>query len=486
LEWSPFFIQIDGGSKEFNMTRPHNTRSWAAGLATTILMILAMAITASAQFTTLVSFTGTNGDGPFQENLVQGVDGNLYGTTTYGGTHSDGTIFKITPGGALTTIYNFANTPDGANPYTGLVLGTNGKFYGTTAEGGASGLGTVFTVTTKGVVSILHSFSGMDGEIPYGALIEGADGNYYGTTQFGGTMGSGYGTVFKITSTGTFTSLHSFDDTTDGYEPFAGLVQGSNGDFFGTTAGGPGSNFGTVFKITSKGVYTLLHTFIDSDGWEPEGVLFQASSGKFFGTTVRGGADGLGEVFTITLAGTFDLLHSFTSVSDGYEPTAGLIQGSDGNFYGTSTGGGTFGEGNIIEVTSGGTVTTLHSFSGGDGGPDGDMPFGGLVQHTSGVLFGTTGGVGSGGTGTVFSLNQGLKAFVKAVPNSGKVGATVTILGTSIGSATEVEFGSVKATITKNTATSITTTVPAGATTGKVKVFSPGCTCSTLVSFIVR
>ncbi len=458
---------------------------WTASLAMTILMMLVTAISSPAQFTSLVSFTGPNGNQPFQENLVQGKDGNLYGTTTYGGTHSAGTIFQMTPGGTLTTIYNFANTPDGANPYTGLVLGTNGKFYGTTAEGGTSGMGTVFTVTTTGTVTILHSFSGMDGEIPYGALVQGADGNFYGTTQAGGTSGPGYGTVFKITSTGTLTTLHSFNNTTDGYYPYGGLVQGITGDFFGTTTGGPGANFGTVFKINSKGVYTLLHTFINSDGWEPEGALIAASNGKFYGTTVRGGASGLGEVFTITSAGAFTLLHSFASVSEGYEPVAGLIQASDGNFYGTTVGGGTFGQGNVYEMTSGGTVTTLHSFSGGDGGTDGNQPFGGLLQQTSGVFFGTTGGVSSGGVGTVFSQNQSLTAFVKTVPAAAKVGATVTILGTNIGSATEVMFGAVKATITKNTATYITTTVPVGAKTAKVKVVSPGCTCTTLVSFVV-
>jgi len=467
------------------MTGVDGIQRRVAGGAITILMMLAMAISSPAQFNTLVSFTGPNGNQPFQENLIQGVDGNLYGTTTYGGTDNDGTIFKITPGGTLTTIYNFANTPDGANPYTGLVLGSNGVFYGTTAEGGASGLGTVFSVTAAGKLTILHSFTGMDGEIPYGALIEGVDGNYYGTTQFGGSIGAGYGTVFKVTPAGTFTTLHSFNDTTDGYEPFAGLALASTGEFFGTTAGGPGADFGTVFKISSTGVYTLLHSFVDTDGWEPEGVLLEATSGKVYGTTVRGGADGLGEVFTITTAGTFTLLHSFASVTEGYEPIAGLIQASDGNFYGTTFSGGAFDQGNIFEMISGGTPTTVHSFSGGDGGTDGSEPFGGLVQHTSGVLFGTTGGVSSGGVGTVFSLNQGLEPFVKAVPGFGKVGATITILGTNISSATEVTFDGVKATIGANTATSITTKVPSGAKTGKVKVFSPGCTCTTLVSFFV-
>jgi uncharacterized repeat protein (TIGR03803 family) len=467
------------------MTGRNEIPRWAAGSVFLTLMVLATANYSFAQFQTLVSFTGPNGDDPFQENLVQGIDGNLYGTTTYGGTSGNGTIFKMTPGGTLTTIYNFANTPDGANPYAGLLLGTDGNFYGTTAEGGASGMGTVFKVTSGGKLTILHNFSGMDGNLPYGVLVQGADGNYYGTTEAGGANAPGYGTVFKITPAGALTTLHSFDHNTDGYYPQAGLVQGTDGKFYGSTTGGPGANFGTVFKISSTGAYTLLHTFIDSDGWEPEGVLFQSPSGLFYGTTVRGGAGGLGEVFTITSTGSFNLLHSFASVSEGYEPVAGVIEGDDGNFYGTTFGGGTFGQGNVFEITSAGVVTTLHSFSGGDGGNDGNQPSGGLLQHTSGAFFGTTGGVSSGGVGTVFGLNQSLKAFVKTIPGAGKVGATAAILGSNIAGATEVTFNGVKATITTNTSSLILTKVPSGAKTGKVKVFSPGCNCSTLVNFVV-
>jgi uncharacterized repeat protein (TIGR03803 family) len=468
------------------MTSASRISKWTARLLTTMLLTLATAVTSFAQFTSLASFTGTNGDQPFLVSLAQGKNGNLYGTTTYGGTHGDGIIFEVTPSGTLTTVYNFSNTPDGANPYSGLVLGTDGNFYGTTYEGGATGQGTVFKVTTAGVLTILHSFTGTDGELPYGGLVQGTDGDFYGTTEYGGPTSPGYGTVFKITKAGVLTTLHSFDDTTDGYSPYGGLVQGSSGAFYGTTTGGPGANFGTVFKITSTGTYTLLHTFINSDGWEPEGTLIQATDGNFYGTTERGGADALGEVFKISAAGTFTLLHSFTAVSDGDAPTGGLVQASDGNFYGTTVGGGTSSEGNVYEITKLGAVTQLHSFSGGDGGPDGDQPFGALVQHTSGVLFGTTGGIGSGGLGTVFSQNQSLKAFIKTIPASGKVGSTVTILGTNIAGATKVTFKGVSATVTKNTATYITTTVPAGATSGKVEVFSSGCTCSTLVNFVVK
>src|ERR1022692_1023185 len=193
------------------MSRTGGIRRWATSLAIAPLMMLATPISSRAQFTTLVSFTGANGNLPFMENLVQGKNGSLYGTTTYGGTSGNGTIFKVTPTGTLTTIYNFANTPDGANPDAGLVLGTDGKFYGTTYQGGTSGLGTVFKITSLGTFTTLHSFTGADGQGPEAALVQGSNGNYYGTTAGGGA--SNLGTVFKITSTGTLTTLHSFAGT---------------------------------------------------------------------------------------------------------------------------------------------------------------------------------------------------------------------------------------------------------------------------------
>jgi uncharacterized repeat protein (TIGR03803 family) len=453
-------------------------------MAIALFIMLATASSSHAQFTTLVSFTGTNGNQPFMENLVQSEDGNLYGTTTYGGTSENGIIFKVTPTGTLTTIHNFAGTPDGANPYGGLVLGTDGKFYGTTYQGGTNGLGTVFKITSSGTLTILHNFGGSDGELPECALVQGSDGKFYGTTEAGGTHAPPYGTVFKITSSGTFTSLHSFTDS-DGQQPEAALVQGSDGKYYGTTAGGGASNFGTVFKITSTGTFTSLHSFNNTDGWEPQGVLIQTTDGKFYGTTPRGGVSGDGTAFKITSSGTFTSLHSFNN-TDGLEPVAGLAQATDGNFYGTTFSGGTFSEGTIFEMTSGGTITSLHSFSGGAGGMDGNEPFGGLVQHTSGVFFGTTGGASSGGLGTVFSLGEGLKAFVKTVPTSGKVGSAVTILGTSLTGSTSVTFNGTAAAFTVVSASEIATTVPTGATTGKVKVVTPGSTVSSNVPFTVK
>jgi uncharacterized repeat protein (TIGR03803 family) len=276
--------------------------------------------------TTLHSFDYTDGAFPGNEGagLVQATDGNFYGTTHTGGAHSDGTVFKITSGGTLTTLYSFCsqtNCADGSSPYAGLVQATNGNFYGTTPYGGAQGLegdGTVFKITPGGTLTTLHSFNGYpsDGSHPYAELIQATDGNFYGTTQSGGANlfeGSGAGTVFKITSSGKLTVLYSFCSQagcTDGRGPRAGLVQATDGNLYGTTVFGGAGGCGTVFKITPGGTLTTLHSFDGVDGCVPEAGLVQATGGNFFGTTHEGGTQSVGTVFKITLGGTLTTLYS--------------------------------------------------------------------------------------------------------------------------------------------------------------------------------
>jgi uncharacterized repeat protein (TIGR03803 family) len=234
-------------------------------------------------------------------------------------------------------------------------------------------------------------------------LVQGSDGNFYGTTQVGGTNGSG--TVFKITPSGALTTLHSFDGA-DGSNPAAVLMQASDGNLYGTTeAGGANGNYGTVFKITPAGTLTTLHSFGGADGWEPAAGLVQASDGNFYGTTYIGGANGnYGTVFKITPTGTLTTLYSFCSQSgcaDGALPRAGLVQASDGDFYGTTAfGGANYYEGTVFKITPNGTLTTLHSFDGADGGDPNA-----LVQASDGNFYGTTvlGGA-NGDNGTVFRL----------------------------------------------------------------------------------
>ncbi len=461
----------------------------------------AMAFAAQAQtFQSLAAFNGADGAVPWYMSPAQGLDGNLHGTTEFGGarlgcgTGGCGAVFTITPTGTLT---HLRLTPsDGFNPVAGLMLATNGNFYGTALDGGANKGGAVFEVSRGGKLTLVYSFCGQpnctDGEGPTGTLVEGTDGNYYGTTNSGGvnfcaSQGHGCGTVFKITPEGALTTLYSFcsqQNCTDGAEPLAGLVEGSDGDFYGTTYGtGTDSNGGSVFRITPTGTLTTLHNFSGGDGFLPAGVLIQGIDGNFYGTTAAGGTrsgtvcPACGTVFKITAAGMLTTLYTFCSepnCADGINPYAGLTQGTDGNLYGTTYGGG--GPGTAYEITPGGTLTTLHSF---DGGTDGFFSLGGLVQATNGTFYGTTsyGGDpscdGDYGCGTVYSLDTGLGPFVAFVRPAGRSGQVAEILGQSLTGSSSVVLNGVPANFTVVSDTYIRATVPSGATTGYVTVNTP-------------
>jgi uncharacterized repeat protein (TIGR03803 family) len=294
-------------------------------------MFCAVAATASlAQtFLNLTNLT-QNGANP-RAPLVQGTDGNLYGTTSVGtGPYgAGGTAFRITPSGELTTIYSFcslANCGDGSAPYAALVQANDGNFYGTTYEGGAQGGGTVFRITPNGGLTTIYSFCSQancnDGASPMASLVQAVDGSFYGTTQSGGS--SGYGTVFKVTSSGTLTTLHSFSGA-DGVYPEAGLVQAADGNFYGTTENGGSNNEGTVFRITPGGVLTTLLSFNGADGSLPPGNLVQGTDGDLYGITDTGGGMGnclnsCGTVFKTTLDGILTTLHTFEGTPDGAFP----------------------------------------------------------------------------------------------------------------------------------------------------------------------
>jgi uncharacterized repeat protein (TIGR03803 family) len=492
----------------------------STALALAVVLVSAVVTTQAAQaqtLTTLYSFCVQGGcpDGEFPASgLVRGIDGNLYGTLPYGGGTNNpslcnigcGTVFRITPTGELTTLYSFCaltDCADGSNPFASLVLGTDGNFYGTTPNGGAgskcsldvftAGCGTVFRITPGGKLTTLYNFCSLtncvDGSLPQASLIQAADGNFYGTTEFGGLYGGGKGTVFKITPSGTLTTLYSFCavvviNCNDGQQPSTRLVQASNGDFYGTNIGGA-HNKGTVFKITAGGTLTTLHTFRGLDGESPSG-LAQANNGNLYGTTFAGGAYGAGTVFSITLSGALATLYSFCAQSgcpDGFDPTSGLLQATDGNLYGTVNGGANNG-GKLFNITPSGTLTTLYSFCTQSGCPDGSDPVG-LTQTTDGNFYGTTGLGGATGSGTVFRLSVGLGPFIEALPSAGKLGRRVKILGRGLKGATNVTFNGAAATFTAVSNSLIITTVPAGATTGKVQVVTPGGTLSSNVAFQV-
>jgi uncharacterized repeat protein (TIGR03803 family) len=309
----------------------------------------------------------------------------------------------------------------------------------------------------------------------------GSDGNFYGTTGSGGANSDG--TIFNITPTGTLTTLHSFDST-DGSLPYGGLVQDSKGNFYGTTVTGGAYGHGTVFQFTSAGTLSTLHSFNSTDGEYPYAGLVQDSKGNFYGTTYDGGTAGDGTAFEITAAGTLTTIYNFCSqsdCSDGSTPEAGLVQGTDGNFYGTTAFGGPNGYGTVFALASAGALTTLHLFD----RTDGSNPVGGLFQATNGTFYGTTYEGGTNQDGTVFSVGVGLKPFVATVPTSGKVGSAVIILGTNLTGTTNVNFNGKSAKFKVISKSEITTTVPKGAKTGTVEVKTPKVTLKSNVVFRV-
>ncbi len=366
----------------------------------------------SGKVTALHSFQGTDGANP-EAGLIQTSDGSFYGTTNAGGPGGDGTIFNMDPAGSLTTVHAFADD-DGFIPRGGLTQASDGNFYGTTNVGGRSTSGgTVFRMDPSGTLTTLHAFSGNDGQFPNNCrLVEGSDGSLYGTTSYGGgPSGSGYGAVFKITKSGSFTSLHSFA-LVNGASPSGGLTLGNDGNLYGLTWDGGLRSGGTAYKITPSGTFASLHSFDGTDGRFPFGTLIQGSDGNLYGTTNAGGANGAGTVFKMDTSGAVTTLHSFAG-TDGSQPYGGLTQGSDGALYGTTTIGGEghsvySGHGTVFKITPSGTFTSLHSFDRSDGA----LPHGELTLGTDGNLYGTTsqGGAGqapSSGFGTVFRITPG-------------------------------------------------------------------------------
>jgi uncharacterized repeat protein (TIGR03803 family) len=453
--------------------------------AISLILVAASPLPAQTSFTDtlLHSFSGSTTDGstPYAA-LVQGLDGALYGTTSSGGANNGGTVFKIATGGKLKVIYNFctlSKCADGTDPRSPVMQALNGKFYGTTYGGGPfSSPGTIFQVTPSGTLTTLYTFCALsecaDGDTPIGGLVQALNGALYGTTYGGGTHSNG--TVFDIKiSGGTPTTLYDFctlPSCADGLSPEATLIQGTDNGLYGTTFGGGTSTYyGTVFKITPTGTFKSLHSFDGTDGDEPVGGLFQASDGNYYGTTQVDGKYGYGTVFRITSGGVFTKLYDFCMLlfcADGSTPEAGLIQGTDGNLYGTTFGGGAHGQGTVFSITTGGVLTTVYSFQGGT--TDGSQPWGGLVQDTNGTFYGTTYSGGASNLGTVFSVSVGLGAFVKVQPPAGVGGGVVDILGSNLTGATSVTFNGTPATFKVNSSSEIAATVPTGLPLGSVSV----------------
>jgi len=384
---------------------------------------LAMLATASVQaqiLKTLYNFNGTP-DGALPVGGVVRIGNSFYGTTANGGTDSlPGTVFKVDLKGNETTLYSFSGSPDGYVPLAGLIKDSDGNLYGTTAYGGLYGFGTIFEVSKTGVETVLYSFSGYpaDGVYPQAGLVRDAAGNLFGTTQYGGPgscqingFTEGCGTVFMLSNTGVETVLHGFvSGTTDGQLPIARLLLDAAGNLYGTTCHGGTQGNGTVFKVTPGGTETVMYSFAGTpDGSCPlAGLILHA--GIFYGTTYQGGASNYGTVFKLTKAGQETVLYSFSALhQDGHYPQAALIRDSSGNLYGTTLGGGIEtkychvienGCGVIFKLSSAGKETVLHRFAGYP--IEGASPISDLLRDSLGNLYGTTDIGGTAEAGTVF------------------------------------------------------------------------------------
>ena len=417
-----------------------------------LIGFLGFCLSLSAQtYTTLFNFDGTHGSYP-TGGLIQATDGNFYGNASFGGTGGvSGTIYRITPGGTLTTLYNFCSQSgctDGVGPAGNLVQASNGDFYGVTNVGGANGDGTIFRISASGAFQTLYSFCSQsgcaDGSSPVSGLVQATNGELYGTTSQGGTAASG--TIFKVTSGGALTTLYSFcsqSGCADGGSPQGKLIQGTDGNLYGTTFDDGANGFGgTVFKITLGGALTTIYSFCSqggcTDGCYPQDGLIQAANGDFYGTTLECSVNGFysGNVFRLTPSGTLTPLYSFCSLggcTDGEYPNTALVQVGSGNFYGTTSSGGANAEGTFFEMSPNGKLATIYNFCPSGCTEAGYYPTDGPLLATNGTFYGTTHAGGTYGAGTVFSLSIGLAPFVETTPTSGKVGAAVNVLGTISG-----------------------------------------------------
>jgi uncharacterized repeat protein (TIGR03803 family) len=330
----------------------------------------------------IYDFGGIPDDGQSPVGLVLGTNGNFYGVTRNGGTNGDGSLFQLTVAGVETPLYSFKDGNDGSSPGAGLTQGTNGLFYGVAEVGGSNGFGSIFSITTNGAFTALHAFvlprstktgliTNSDGYTPSAALILSTNGNFYGSAAQGGT--NGYGTLFQMTHQAKVTVLYSFSNNVDGGAPKASLFQFTNGYFYGTTTTGGSNGLGTLFQLSPVGKLTALYSFTGGDdGGIPEAALSSGHDGSLYGTCTTGGNSdsGSGTIFKTTTNGAVTPLYSFTDTSpdapyynnDGADPRT-IVLGPDGSLYGAAYDGGTNGAGGIFKFSVAAGLTPLYSFN---------------------------------------------------------------------------------------------------------------------------
>ena len=456
-------------------------------------LVFSVSVMSFAQtLTTLATLNGANL--PIGSSLTQGADGNFYGATSYGGLKNQGKVFRVTPDGSMKTIYSFcsvANCADGSNPNGTLLLGPGGDLYGTTQFGGGGsasdcgsiGCGTVFKLTPAGQFTTLYVFCPMtncpDGNMPDTGLSLGMNGNLYGTAYYGGAC-STCGTIFEVSLSGKFVGEFQFLGGRNGGGPGISLVLANNGYFYGIAGGGRSAG-GEIYAYSPSG---NLYVVADQSFTNRVNGVSLGADGNLYGTSMLGGVDGLGSIFELTPTGSFSTIYNFCSQScTDNDPDTGVTQGSDGNFYGTAS-GGLYGNGALYQFNPNGTYTSLYSFCSQKkkNCPDGSTPNTLLYQGTDGLFYGGTEG-GASGFGTIFSLSMGLAPFIKASPNFGRTSTYVGILGNNLTGTSSVTFNGVPASFTVVSNTFLKAQVPSGATTGTIQVTTPSGTLNSNLAF---
>ena len=416
----------------------------ALALLTTSLLLAATASDAFARtqeanlisVVPLATSTVTSAPSAVRGNLLLGTDGNIYMISSLGGL-AYGAIAKVAPDGTLTVVHALATGDEGYNAYAGLMQASDGNFYGTTYFGGTEGSGTIFKMTPDGTYTVLRSLglNKQDASLAYGGLVQGPDGNLFGTTLRGGVNDKG--TVFRISTSGDFSILYSFAGS-DGENPEGTLIVGADGNLYGTTLQGGDNNRGLIFRISTSGSLTKLYSFAslgnfntlglatNATGANPRAGLLLAADGNYYGTAYQGGPNGYGTVFKMTPAGAVTLVHAFGGPPFGSGfPLSAVTQDAVGNLYGTTESGGYLNQGTAWRIDTAGQYSLLQSFSGSL--LDGSKPYGTLLVVGS-SLYGATFSDSVSGAGAIFKLDLGTSGVL---PVEFSVSATDIDVGAS-------------------------------------------------------
>ena len=389
-----------------------------------LTLLIGSASAQASRLTTLHSFCSEPQgsaclDGKTPATRMVEIGGELYGTASAGGSKMLGTLYRVSTGGSFTLLHTFcekAHCSDGARPGRYLTRGALGAVYGVTAGGGLADGGTIFRVSGAGAFSLVHKFCSearcSDGIQPISVLFDGTTGALFGTAAAGGSHSAG--TAFMIDRGGVFHVLHNFCSQSgcgDGISPGA-LVRGLDGNFYGTTLAGGKNHAGTVFRMTPAGAVTVLHSFCAAkncaDGEQPAPALVEGRNGDFYGTTAQKGAYRSGTIFAVSSAGVLRTLHSFCARSncpDGATPIDGMVRAKDGSFYGTASAGGRFYYGVVYHLTEAGTYSIVYDFCALHGCFDGASPDASPIFGSDGLLYGVTAAGGNrDNVGTVYRL----------------------------------------------------------------------------------